>query len=46
MSSKSKKAVLVREYYYELEQILDKYKDYIINLFKVQPSDNILYKMK
>jgi hypothetical protein len=34
MSSRSKKAVLVREYYYELEQILDKYKDYIINGLK------------
>ena len=34
MSSKSKKAVLVREYYYELEQILDRYKDYIIDGLK------------
>jgi hypothetical protein len=34
MSSKSKKAVLVREYYYELEQLLDRYKDYIINGLK------------
>ena len=30
MQSKTKKAVEVREYYYELEQVLDKYKEYII----------------
>jgi len=30
MQSKTKKAVEVREYYYELEQVLDQYKDYII----------------
>ena len=30
MQSKTKKAVEVREYYYELEQVLDQYKEYII----------------
>jgi hypothetical protein len=30
MQSKTKKAVEVREYYYELEQVIDQYKDYII----------------
>ena len=30
MQSKNKKAVQVREYYYELEQVLDQYKEYII----------------
>ena len=30
MQSRTKKAIQVREYYYELEQILDKYKEYII----------------
>lgn len=30
MQSKTKKAVQVREYYYELEQVLDQYKEYII----------------
>jgi hypothetical protein len=30
MASRSKKAVLVREYYYELEQVIDQYKNYII----------------
>ena len=30
MQSKTKKAVQVREYYYELEEVVDKYKEYII----------------
>ena len=30
MQSKTKKAIQVREYYYELEQVLDQYKEYII----------------
>ncbi len=30
MQSKTKKAIQVREYYYELEQIIDQYKEYII----------------
>jgi phage anti-repressor protein len=30
MQSKTKKAIQVREYYYELEEIVDKYKEYII----------------
>ena len=30
MQSRAKKAVQVREYYYELEQVLDQYKEYII----------------
>lgn len=30
MQSKTKKAVQVREYYYELENVIDKYKNYII----------------
>ena len=30
MQSKAKKAVEVREYYYELEQVIDQYKEYII----------------
>ena len=30
MQSKTKKAVQVREYYYELEQVIDQYKEYII----------------
>ena len=30
MQSRTKKAVQVREYYYELEQIIDQYKEYII----------------
>jgi hypothetical protein len=30
MQSKTKKAVLVREYYYELEQVINQYKEYII----------------
>ena len=30
MQSRTKKAVQVREYYYELEQVLDQYKEYII----------------
>ncbi len=30
MQSKTKKAVEVREYYYELEQVIDQYKEYII----------------
>jgi hypothetical protein len=30
MQSKNKKAVQVREYYYELEQVIDQYKEYII----------------
>ena len=34
MQSKTKKAVQVREYYYELENILDKYKNYIIEGLK------------
>lgn len=31
MQSRTKKAVQVREYYYELEQVIDKYKNYIID---------------
>lgn len=34
MQSKTKKAVQVREYYYELEQVLDQYKEYIIQGLK------------
>jgi hypothetical protein len=30
MQSRTKKAIEVREYYYELEQVIDQYKDYII----------------
>ena len=30
MQSKTKKAIQVREYYYELEQVIDQYKEYII----------------
>jgi hypothetical protein len=30
MQSKTKKAIQVREYYYELEEIVDRYKEYII----------------
>jgi phage anti-repressor protein len=30
MQSKTKKAVQIREYYYELEQVIDQYKEYII----------------
>ena len=30
MQSRTKKAVEVREYYYELEQVIDQYKEYII----------------
>ena len=30
MQSRTKKAVQVREYYYELEQVIDQYKEYII----------------
>jgi phage anti-repressor protein len=30
MQSRTKKAIQVREYYYELEQVLDQYKEYII----------------
>ena len=30
MQSKTKKATQVREYYYELEQVIDRYKEYII----------------
>jgi hypothetical protein len=30
MQSKTQKAIEVREYYYELEQVIDQYKDYII----------------
>jgi hypothetical protein len=30
MQSRTKKAIQVREYYYELEQVIDKYKEYII----------------
>ena len=30
MQSRTKKAVQVREYYYELEQVMDQYKEYII----------------
>lgn len=30
MQSRTKKAILVREYYYELEQVIDQYKEYII----------------
>jgi hypothetical protein len=30
MQSKTKKAVQVREYYYEIEQVIDQYKEYII----------------
>jgi hypothetical protein len=30
MQSKSKKSIEVREYYYELEQVIDQYKEYII----------------
>jgi len=30
MQSKTKKAIEVREYYYELEQVIDQYKEYII----------------
>ncbi len=31
MQSRTKKAVQVREYYYELEQVIDQYKEYIIS---------------
>lgn len=34
MQSRSKKASTVREYYYELEQVLDQYKEYIIQGLK------------
>ena len=30
MQSKNRKAVQVREFYYELEQVIDQYKEYII----------------
>ena len=30
MQSKTKKAIQVREYYYELEQVIDQYKEYVI----------------
>jgi hypothetical protein len=30
IQSKTKKAIEVREYYYELEQVIDQYKEYII----------------
>jgi hypothetical protein len=30
MQSRTKKAIQVREYYYELEQVIDQYKEYII----------------
>ena len=30
MQSKTKKGIEVREYYYELEQVIDQYKEYII----------------
>jgi phage anti-repressor protein len=30
MQSKTKKSIQVREYYYELEQVIDQYKEYII----------------
>ena len=30
MQSKTKKAIQIREYYYELEQVIDQYKEYII----------------
>ena len=30
MQSKTKKAIQVREYYYELEQVIDQYREYII----------------
>jgi hypothetical protein len=30
MQSRTKKAIQVREYYYELEEVIDKYKEYII----------------
>jgi hypothetical protein len=34
MQNKSKKAYQVREYYYELEQVIDQYKEYIIQGLK------------
>ena len=34
MQSKNKKAIQVREYYYELEQVIDQYKEYIIKGLK------------
>lgn len=34
MQSRSKKAAQVREFYYELEQVVDRYKDYIIQGLK------------
>lgn len=34
MQSRTKKAVQVREFYYELEQVVDQYKDYIIEGLK------------
>jgi len=34
MQSKTQKAVQVREYYYELEQVIDQYKEYIIRGLK------------
>ena len=32
MQSRTKKAIEVREYYYELEQVIDQYKEYIIKV--------------
>lgn len=34
MQSKTKKAIQVREYYYELEKVIDQYKEYIIKGLK------------
>ena len=34
MQSKTKKSIQVREYYYELEQVVDQYKEYIIQGLK------------
>ena len=49
MQSKTKKAIEVREYYYELEQVIDQYKEYIIKTLennmkpKVNPSKGVIY---
>jgi phage anti-repressor protein len=36
MQSKTKKAIQIREYYYELEQVIDQYKEYIIAQEKIK----------
>jgi hypothetical protein len=51
MQSKTKKAIKVREYFYSLEELINKYKNYIIEglklennqKLKINPSKGIIY---